>query len=309
MDDSWQVRVCDDRGKTVGAGVLLGRDRVPTCAHVVRTASLTAAGPGGPGSPLRIESVLCHPRWSTSASVIPGCSISDRGTLRGDVVLLELHTAVTCHQGARLRQAPIRGAAVRVSGFPDGGRVGVIAAATVVGVSYEGEWMEMHAASQDRGQWITQGYSGAGVADEASGDVVGIVVAVREAGSSVNAWMMPVETIRGYLAPVDAYVVGGETTDPAPAGKSSVLVGANAWARPMLCAMAASGGSCVGERCGMVIDCAAATGLSRCDERIRAAAAATDEKRGQRRGDPRAAPPALGLAAAAWSGQGAVHPG
>src|ERR1035438_5841182 len=56
----------------------------------------------------------------------------------------------------------------------------------------------------------------------------------------------------------------------------------------------------------MVIDCAAATGLSRCDERIRAAAAATDEKRGQRRGDPRAAPPALGLAAAAWSGLGIV---
>src|ERR1039457_4845533 len=125
-----------------------------------------------------------------------------------------------------------RGAAGGVSGFPGGGGGGFTAAAGVVVVSYEGEWMEMHAASQDRGQWITQGYSGAGVADEASGDVVGIVVAVREAGSSVNAWMMPVETIRGYLAPVDAYVVGGETTDPAPAGKSSVLVGANAWARP-----------------------------------------------------------------------------
>ena len=29
-----------------------------------------------------------------------------------------------------------------------------------------------------------------------------------------------------------------------------MLVGANAWARPMLCAMAARGGSCVGERNG-----------------------------------------------------------
>ena len=44
----------------------------------------------------------------------------------------------------------------------------------------------------------------------------------------------------------------------------SVLVGADAWVRPMLRAMAA-GGALVrpGERCGMVIGRAAATGLSR----------------------------------------------
>jgi hypothetical protein len=69
------------------------------------------------------------------------------------------------------------------------------------------------------------------------------------------------------------------------------------------------GARATGERCGMVIDRAAATGLSRYDECVRAAAAAADEQRGQRRGDPCAAPPALGPAAAARSGQGAVHPG
>jgi hypothetical protein len=63
------------------------------------------------------------------------------------------------------------------------------------------------------------------------------------------------------------------------------------------------------ERCGMVIDRAAATGLSRCDERVRAAAAAAGEQPGQRCGDPRDAPLALGRAAAARSWQGAVHPG
>jgi hypothetical protein len=35
-----------------------------------------------------------------------------------------------------------------------------------------------------------------------------------------------------------------------------------------------------GERCGMVIDRAAATGLPRCDERLRVAAAAADEQPG-----------------------------
>ena len=63
------------------------------------------------------------------------------------------------------------------------------------------------------------------------------------------------------------------------------------------------------ERCGMVIDRAPATGLPGCDERLRAAAAAADEQPGQGRRDPRAAPSALGPAAAARSGQGPVHPG
>jgi hypothetical protein len=148
------------------------------------------------------------------ARVIPECWISDRGTQRGDVALLELDRFVTCHQGARLRQAPVRNVAVRVCGFPDGGRIGIIADARLVGASYDGEWVEMHAVSGDRGQWVTHGYSGAGVASEASGDVVGIVVAVREAGSSVNAWMMPVETIVGYLPSVAGYVDGGGTADP-----------------------------------------------------------------------------------------------
>jgi hypothetical protein len=46
------------------------------------------------------------------------------------------------------------------------------------------------------------------------------------------------------------------------------------------------GARAMGECCGMVIDRAVATGLYRCDERVRAAAAAADEQPGQRRGDP-----------------------
>src|ERR1017187_3495040 len=38
------------------------------------------------------------------------------------------------------------------------------------------------------------------------------------------------------------------------------------------------GARAAGERCGMVIDRAAATGLSRCDERVRVAATAADEQ-------------------------------
>jgi hypothetical protein len=90
---------------------------------------------------------------------------------------------------------------------------------------------------------------------------------------------------------------------------SSVLVGADAWVGPMLCAMAAGRGARArGECCGMVIDRAAASGLYRYEERVRAAGSAAGEQPGQRRGDPRAAPPALGPAAAARSGQGCGSP-
>ena len=63
------------------------------------------------------------------------------------------------------------------------------------------------------------------------------------------------------------------------------------------------------KRRGMVINRAAATGLPRCNECVRAPAAAADEQPGQRHRDPRTAPPALGPAAAARSEQGAVHQG
>ena len=52
-------------------------------------------------------------------------------------------------------------------------------------------------------------------------------------------------------------------------------------------------------RCGMMIGCAASTGLSECDERVRVTAATSDERPGQGHGDPGAAPPDHGPGAAA----------
>lgn len=213
LDDQWQLRVCDADGKTVGAGVLLGDGYVLTCAHVVRDAGVSTGGPSGLDARLRVESVVCRPRWSRPARVIPGCWVSRRETRRGDVALLALDEPVTSGKGARLRRAPVRGVAVRVHGFFDPGIIGALAECRLVGASYDGEWVEMHVASQHRGQWVTHGFSGAGVAEESSGDVVGIVVAVREDGSSVNAWMMPVETIVDYLPAIAPFADGGRTSD------------------------------------------------------------------------------------------------
>src|SRR5271157_2644521 len=60
--------------------------------------------------------------------------------------------------------------------------------------------------------------------------------------------------------------------------------------------------------CGMMIGCAASTGLSGCDERVRVIAASSGERPGQGCGDPGAAPPDHGAGAAAGYDPAAVLP-
>ena len=61
-------------------------------------------------------------------------------------------------------------------------------------------------------------------------------------------------------------------------------------------------------RCGMMIGCAAPTGLPERDERVRVTAATSGERPGQGRGDPGATPPDHGAAAAAGHEPAAVLP-
>ena len=61
--------------------------------------------------------------------------------------------------------------------------------------------------------------------------------------------------------------------------------------------------------CGMMIGCAASTGLPGCDERVRVTAASSGERPGQGRGDPGATPPDHGAGAAAGQGPAAVLSG
>jgi Trypsin-like peptidase domain len=212
LDDSWQVVVYDGGGNITGAGVLLDEKRVLTCAHVA----------AGIGESLRVESVLCRPPWCRRARVLPDCWVSESDTQRGDLALLELEAPVTCHRGARLRQAPVRDVAVRARGFP-GDKIGTCAKGRLAGAAKDGEWVEIHPRAHNRGQWVTHGFSGAGVAEDASGDVIGIIMAVRETNPAVVAYMMPVETVIDYLPLVRSFAVGGSTSDPIFASHSDHL--------------------------------------------------------------------------------------
>jgi len=213
FDDSWQVVVCDDDGNIVGAGVLLGQRQVITCAHVVEKAGKNA-GAGGVGARLLVESVQCEPPWKRSAQVMPGCWVPAGDTPLGDLALLKLDSPVSCHKGARLRRAPVRDIKVWARGFPDGDKIGTSAKGRLAGATNDGKWVEIHPDADSRGQWA-RGFSGAGVAeDNTSGDIIGIVMAVRGANPAAAAYMMPVETIIGYLPQVSSFAVGGSTSDP-----------------------------------------------------------------------------------------------
>lgn len=218
LDDSWQVVVGDNDGRIVGAGVLLSDRLVLTCAHVVkdsggaRTSGLDKDSPG-----VRVRSVLCNPPWSTPARVLPDGWVSEHDTQRGDLALLGLAEPVTCHQGTRLRRLParaLRGVAVHARGFPHQDKAGVSAEGRLAGHTRDADWVEIHARADDRAPWVTRGFSGAGVADDASGDVIGIIMAVREDGPLAAAYMMPVETIIGYLPRLGEFSRGGTTSDP-----------------------------------------------------------------------------------------------
>ena len=225
-DDSWQVRVCDNAGNTLGAGVLLGDSYVLTCAHVARYAGVSGTAPGGLDARLWIESVLCLPQWRSPARVAPDCWISERQTRHGDVTLLAMDTPVTCHPGARLLRAPARGPRVSVCGFPRGANQGIRAEGVLVGAANDGAWVEIHAA-RNHGQWITRGYSGAGVVDDETRLVVGIVMAAIEPRATV-AYMMPAEAILSNLPLVGDYVQGGSTSDPIFSSHSAGLAVADA---------------------------------------------------------------------------------
>ncbi|MEU6230116.1 trypsin-like peptidase domain-containing protein [Streptomyces sp. NPDC047042] len=216
-ENPWRVRVDDAHGTPRGAGVLLDRQHVLTCAHVVAEAG---AAPGGTGEAVRISSVACRPEWNRAARVEPGSWVW-KGTRRGDVALLRLDDPAPCDGGTRLWLAPISGGKVRAYGFPRVEENGLPVDAELAGSgNREGEWGLLNRLPGGR-PWIVEGYSGAGVM-ALDGDfadrVIGLVVANFVAEDAQAAWMLPTETVLHYLPGLARYVAGAPATVLPPTG-------------------------------------------------------------------------------------------
>jgi len=201
--------------------VLVAERHVLTCAHVI----------GDENERVTVASSVCRPEWRLGARVVPGSWVFPGGdTRRGDVALLELDEPAPCGARTRLWCAPLSGGRVRAHGFPEAAPYGIPVDAELAGDGGRGGEFGLLNRVHPDGQWIEPGYSGAGVMvlDGAhAGHVIGIIVAnyynedPRAAWDVRAAWMMPTETILGYLRDHVAPYVTGQPADRlgGPAGR------------------------------------------------------------------------------------------
>ncbi|MEU5692444.1 serine protease [Actinosynnema sp. NPDC020468] len=200
--ETWRVRV---RGgsRVLGAGVLVTGTHVLTCAHVVIGVEDLAVDlvelPGTPSSRARVVEELCVPPMDDE---------------RGDVALLELATPQPASCAARLgRVALTWDRRVHALGYPagDGLDMGVWTKMTLA--RHTGaEWLQMNRNSPNDLR-VQRGFSGAGVADDATGDVLGIVVGEYTDDAVGLSWMLPVEAVVRHLPLVSEWVVGDTGID------------------------------------------------------------------------------------------------
>jgi hypothetical protein len=195
------VRICDATGNVFGAGVLLGGEHVLTCAHVALNA--------GPGMMVEFADLPDAPPVGVRTEVCVPLGTDERG----DVALLRLDRPVGGQVGIPLRRMALsRDRGVRVLGFPRGLEYGVWTRAVLgARAGPGGEWLQMNTRLGE--QRVREGFSGAGVVDDRTGAVLGIVVG-RSADTSANlSWMMPAETVLHYIPRVAEWIIGDPVAD------------------------------------------------------------------------------------------------
>jgi len=204
--EPWRVRIRNTRGEVRGAGVLLGDQHVLTSAHVVF----------GAGNEVIIDFIGLTHTQSRRARTRPEWCVQERDDQCGDVALLQLDQRLAIKAGVTLRRTALswdRG--VRVCGFPREAVGGVYTRATLTGYGRPGgEWLRMNAGGPDAPP-VQAGFGGAGVVDDTTGAVLGIVVGEYADEAANRAWMLPTETVLNYLPRVDEWVMGGSAADEA----------------------------------------------------------------------------------------------
>lgn len=198
--EPWRVCVRDTQGRVLGAGVALGDQHVLTCAHTL------------PDTDVVVEFVGLRDHPSGHARVVPEWCVRPLAEQRGDVALLELVQPRRASAGATLRRMALSwDRSVRVCGFPPGHDGGVHTRALLTGDDGPGgEWLRMSTRQGEHD--IRDGFRGAGVVDERTGEVLGVVVGDQE-GESGRSWMIPVETILHHLPRVREWVTGDVGSD------------------------------------------------------------------------------------------------
>lgn len=212
----WRARIENGQRDVRGAGILLDSRHVLTCAHVA-----TAEHGGDPElrnwAPandlfVRFDEYPEHPAVPAEIVVSWGMS-GDRNDETGDVAVIELGAPVTGVPRPVLKRTWRLGQDVRIFGVPSGVPFGEWVSASVAGPSsHPDRWVQLEVRSRAR---VEEGFSGAAVIDQATGDVIGMVVAVDKKDDGVTCWMIDVGVIRRYAPLVGDCVAGSTSVDRA----------------------------------------------------------------------------------------------
>ncbi len=201
------MRIRDTGGAVLGAGVVLGTRQVLTCAHVVSQAAPPA------DVDVVVELVFRPDVGPVPARVDPGAWVPPLPDERGDLALLDLAGPVPEGCGAVLcEELPLWNRPVHAFGHPARLDDGVWVRTRLAGPGGPAaEWWQMDRVTPaDR---ISRGFSGAGVVDDATGYVVGVVVGEYTDGPTGLSWMIPVNRVVHYLPPVGRWVTGSPAVD------------------------------------------------------------------------------------------------
>ncbi|MEV0439799.1 serine protease [Streptomyces spectabilis] len=205
---SWAVRIRGADGEIAGAGILLSPDQVLTCAHVVDRAAarVTAEFVGAAG-----HSVPAIAAWVDGDAYVPETQDAD-GDPSGDVALLRLERPRPAEEAVRLHRLATPGRAVRMYGFPYDHNGGIWFRATVVGGCGRDGQVQLSPTSP--GELASPGCSGAGVADSATSEVIGLVLTgQKDQHGNRFSFMSPAETIVRHLPQVEPFIEGPTAVD------------------------------------------------------------------------------------------------
>jgi hypothetical protein len=219
--EAWRVRVRLPAGPVCGAGILVSPTHVLTCAHVV---------PGGRAAP---EGVAVDFPGSAELRAVPA-RIAEwfpaTGNDRGDLAVLELGSPVPPDvRPATLRRCgPVAaGRDVRLYRHSPGVDRGGWVPARLAGPSRaEAERVRLEGADVTDFR-LELSFSGTGVTDAATAEVIGMVVAEDRVSSSKVAWMVPVEAVAGYW-PRIAELLGPSRAEAAALRSNAVMEFVNA---------------------------------------------------------------------------------
>ncbi|MFD5846371.1 VMAP-C domain-containing protein [Streptomyces chartreusis] len=194
----WHARI-ECGGRVSGAGFLVARDKVLTCAHVIEdgdVAPVTVTFPQRPDEAPVAARVVAHGGWDGRMSELGDLAVLELDR-EPEIVPAPLAPADVAHDDRRLM----------AYGFPAGyDQDGTIAECrTVTELLLSGEWIQLETWS-GHGQPLAVGFSGAAVTLVETGQVIGMVTAAAGAHGVRTGRMMPTRVLARYWPGLSALV-------------------------------------------------------------------------------------------------------